>query len=65
MNKKAIAKTALCRYDEKEQSYVVESPLFERVTGVAETESCLASSLFACRDSLILPLDYPVISAQI
>jgi predicted RNase H-like HicB family nuclease len=39
MNKKAIADTALCRYDEKEQCYIVESPLFDRVTGVAETES--------------------------
>jgi predicted RNase H-like HicB family nuclease len=37
MNKKAIADTALCRYDEKEQCYIVESPLFDRVTGVAET----------------------------
>lgn len=39
MNKKAIAGTALCRYDEKEQCYIVESPLFDRVTGVAETAS--------------------------
>ncbi len=39
MNKKAIADTALCRYDEKEKCYIVESPLFDRVTGVAETES--------------------------
>lgn len=39
MNKKAIADTALCRYDDKEQCYIVESPLFDRVTGVAETES--------------------------
>lgn len=39
MNKKAIAGTALCRYDEKEQCYIVESPLFDRVAGVAETAS--------------------------
>jgi len=38
MNKKAIADTALCRYDETEQVYIVESPLFDRVTGVGETE---------------------------
>ncbi len=38
MNKKAIASTALCRYDKKEKCYIVESPLFDRVTGVAETE---------------------------
>ncbi|MBX9671781.1 MAG: zinc-ribbon domain-containing protein, partial [Candidatus Obscuribacterales bacterium] len=28
-------------------------------------QGCLASSLFACRDSLNLPLEYPVISAQV
>ncbi|MBP9811140.1 hypothetical protein KBF38_22740 [bacterium] len=39
MNKKAIADTALCRYDETEQCYIVESPLFDRVIGVGETES--------------------------
>jgi predicted RNase H-like HicB family nuclease len=38
MNKKAIADTALCRYNEEENYYVVESPLFDRVSGVAETE---------------------------
>ena len=39
MNKKAIADTALCRYDEKERCYIVESPLFDRVIGVAASES--------------------------
>lgn len=39
MNKKAIADTALCRYDEKEGCYIVESPLCDRVIGVAATES--------------------------
>ncbi|MBS1995180.1 MAG: hypothetical protein JSS86_02675 [Cyanobacteria bacterium SZAS LIN-2] len=39
MNKKAIFNTALCRYDEKEGCFIVESPLFERVIGVAPRES--------------------------
>ncbi|MBS2008916.1 MAG: hypothetical protein JST01_17835 [Cyanobacteria bacterium SZAS TMP-1] len=39
MNKKAIFNTALCRYDEKEGCFIVESPLFERVIGVAPTEA--------------------------
>lgn len=38
MNKKAITATALCRFDEKEKNYVVESPLFDRVIGVGRTE---------------------------
>jgi predicted RNase H-like HicB family nuclease len=38
MNKKAIAKTALCRFDKKENCYIVESPLCDKVMGVAETE---------------------------
>jgi len=38
MNRKAIADTALCRYDEVEQVFVVESPLFDRLAGVAPTE---------------------------
>jgi predicted RNase H-like HicB family nuclease len=37
MNKKAIAETAICRYDEKEHCYVVESPIFDRVVGAGET----------------------------
>lgn len=45
MNKKAIADTALCRYDEKEGCYIVESPLFDRVIGIAETE-CEAYQIF-------------------
>lgn len=39
MNKKAIADTALCRYNEEDGTYIVESPLMDRVLGVAETES--------------------------
>lgn len=38
MNKKAIAETALCRYNADESCYVVESPIFERVLGVSDTE---------------------------
>jgi predicted RNase H-like HicB family nuclease len=38
MNRKAIAKTALCRYRNDEQVYVVASPLFDRVIGVGETK---------------------------
>jgi predicted RNase H-like HicB family nuclease len=38
MNKKAIAATALCRFDKKGKNYVVESPLFDRVVGVGRTE---------------------------
>jgi predicted RNase H-like HicB family nuclease len=39
MNKKAIAKTALCQYKSSESVFVVQSPLFERVIGVGETEA--------------------------
>ena len=38
MNRKAIAKTALCRYKKDEKVFVVASPLFERVIGVGETK---------------------------
>lgn len=39
MNKKAIAETALCRYEDKESCFVVESPIFDRVIGVGDSES--------------------------
>ncbi len=38
MNKLAITKTAICHYDKKENSFVVQSSLFERCMGIAETE---------------------------
>jgi hypothetical protein len=38
MNKKAIAQTALCRYDDRENCYLVESPLCDRVLGAGDTE---------------------------
>lgn len=38
MNRRAIANTAVCRYDDKECCYIVQSPLFERCIGAAETE---------------------------
>ncbi len=39
MNKAAIGKTAICRYDRDEECYIVQSPLFERCMGVAESEN--------------------------
>ena len=39
MNRKAIAKTALCKFDSKQKCFVVQSPLFERCIGVAKTEA--------------------------
>lgn len=39
MNKKAIADTALCRFDEQEGCFIVESPLMDRIIGVHEQES--------------------------
>jgi len=38
MNKLAISKTAICNYNKKERCFVVQSPLFERCMGIAETE---------------------------
>ncbi len=38
MNKKAIAETAICKFDQKTKCYIVESPIFDRVTGAANTE---------------------------
>jgi len=38
MNRVAIAKTALCRYRNDEEVFVVSSPLFDRVIGVGETK---------------------------
>ena len=38
MNKRGIAKTASCRFDSKEGCYIVQSPLFDRCIGVAETD---------------------------
>ena len=38
MNKEAILNTAISRFDSEEKVYVVESPLFKRVIGVAKTE---------------------------
>lgn len=37
MNRKAIAETALCRYNKNEGVFVVSSPLFDRVIGVGKT----------------------------
>lgn len=39
MNKKAIAKTALCKYKDDEGIFVVQSPMFERVIGVSDTQA--------------------------
>ena len=44
---------------------IIGFSLVHRLVKPIDLNECLASSLFACRDSLILPLDYPVISAQI
>lgn len=38
MNKKAIALTALCRFKADEGVFVVQSPIFDRVIGVGDTE---------------------------
>jgi hypothetical protein len=38
LNKETIINTATSRFDSKRRVYVVESPLFERVIGVAKTE---------------------------
>src|SRR5271170_6417514 len=38
MNKEAVAKTAICRYDVGEKCYIVQSPLFERCIGAAATK---------------------------
>ena len=38
MNKEGIAKTASCRFDATEGCYMVQSPIFERCIGVAETQ---------------------------
>ena len=38
MNREAIKKTAVCRYDTKEKVFIVESPLLEICSGIAETK---------------------------
>ena len=38
MNRKAIAETALCRYNKNERVFVVSSPLFDRVIGAGKTK---------------------------
>ncbi len=38
MNKNAILKTVVSRWDNNEQCYVVESPLCDRILGAAKTE---------------------------
>jgi hypothetical protein len=38
MNKEAIRRTAVCRWDSESECYVVESPLCDRVLGAAATE---------------------------
>ena len=38
MNKAAIAKTAMWRYDPDEKCYIVQSPLFERCIGAAPSK---------------------------
>ena len=38
MNKEAIRKTAICYWSDEDDSYVVESPLFETIAGVGKTE---------------------------
>jgi len=38
MNKRAIIATAISWYNKEDEAFVVQSPLFERVLGVAESE---------------------------
>lgn len=38
MNKQALQKTALCRFDPESGDYIVQSPLCEIVMGVDDTE---------------------------
>jgi hypothetical protein len=38
MNREAIRKTAVCRYQPKEKLYIVESPLLDILHGIAETK---------------------------
>ncbi len=38
MNKKAIERTALCRYDETDKIFIVRSPLSDLVLGAAKLE---------------------------
>ncbi len=38
MNKEAIRKTAICYWSKENETYVVESPLFETIAGVGRTE---------------------------
>lgn len=38
MNRDTIKKTAICRYEQREKVYIVESPLLDILHGIAETE---------------------------
>ena len=38
MNKKAIRNTAICYWSEEDETFVVESPLFETIAGIGVTE---------------------------
>ena len=38
MNRDTIKKTAICRYEQKEKVYIVESPLLDILHGISETE---------------------------
>jgi hypothetical protein len=38
MNKTAIYGTAVCRWDEKEKCFIVQSPLYDALKGIAETK---------------------------
>jgi predicted RNase H-like HicB family nuclease len=38
MNRESIKKTAVCRYDDKQNCYIVASPLYPALTSTAETE---------------------------
>jgi hypothetical protein len=37
MNREAITKTAICRFDAREQEYIVESPLLDICHGIANS----------------------------
>lgn len=39
MNREAIKKTAICRYEASEKEYVVESPLLDVCHGIADTKA--------------------------